>query len=145
MNKWIPSLSTVFTDSRFTRHIGVLTYGFSFDADKLKKMVNQALLAYAKDGIKKDILFVLQFLQSKTKFRLYLFNLTRDFDLKSLQIEPFNHSESDWPWTGKERIYIDKGHLEKFGNKTYKLKMSQGKLIFDNIYEIGKENGSGKN
>jgi len=117
----------------------------SFDADKLKKMVNQALLAYAKDGIKKDILFVLQFLQSKTRFRLYLFNLTRDFDLKSLQIEPFNHSESDWPWTGKERIYIDKGHLEKFGSKTHKLKMSQGKLIFDNIYEIGKENGSGKN
>jgi len=134
-----------FIEIKSTSNEGILTYGFSFDADKLKKMVNQALLAYAKDGIKKDILFVLQFLQSKTKFRLYLFNLTRDFDLKSLQIEPFNHSESDWPWTGKERIYIDKGHLEKFGNKTYKLKMSQGKLIFDNIYEISAENGSGKN
>ena len=134
-----------FIEIKSTSNEGVLTYGFNFDADKLKKMVNQALLAYAKDGIKKDILFVLQFLKSKTKFRLYLFNLTRDFDLNSLQIEPFHSSENDWPWTGKEKIYIDKGHLEKFGGKTYKLKMSQGKLIFDNIYEIDGGNGSEKN
>jgi len=134
-----------FIEIKSTSNEGVLTYGFNFDADKLKKMVNQSLLDYAKDGIKKDILFVLQFLKSKTKFRLYLFNLTRDFDLSSLQIEPFNSSEKDWPWTGKERIYVDKGHLEKFKNKTYELKMSQGKLIFDNIYEMGKENGSEKN
>ena len=125
-----------FIEVKSTSKLNLSTYGYDFDAEKLKKMVDQAYTNYLKDGVKRDILFALQILKSEKKFKLYLFNLTHTFDLTHLRIQPFNQSKDDWPWKGTERLYIDKDHLERFKSKTYKVKLSQGRLIFDNTYEM---------
>ena len=110
-------------------------YGYPLDSEKLKKMMSQAYTAYVGDKIKRDVLLVVQFLKSEKHFKLYLFNLTRDFDLSS-HSNPFNHSENKWPWNGKEKIYVNKHSSEKLNKQVYKLMPSQAQIIYDNTYEM---------
>ena len=110
-------------------------YGYPLDSEKLKKMMSQAYTAYMEDKRRRDVFLVVQHLKSEKHFKLYLFNLTRDFDLSS-HSNPFNHSENKWPWNGKEKIYVNKLSSEKLNKQVYKLMPSQAQIIYDNTYEM---------
>jgi len=113
-------------------------YGYSIDKAKLERMMAQAYTSYMDNKIKKDVFLIVQCLKSFVHFNLYMFNLTKNFDLSSLIVSSFNESETKYPWNGKEKIYPDKRSSEALNKQVYKLMPSQAQTIYDNTYEMEK-------
>lgn len=119
-----------FIEIKSTTH-NIEKWGHDIPEKKIKNMLQQACVQYAKDKKRRDILLVVQRLYTSKISAMYLFNLTKCFDL-SRYGTGFNSSNEEWPWSGSE-VFLTQN---KFNEKHFVLNTSQGVKFYDNSWRL---------